>query len=163
LSVTSLGILRTLPISIGLLILGGLPGGYQLTHAQIPPNLPTSTVVASARVSIEDRSGHPIHRARAKTTVLFHVQFTSPHSFPSGYTDIRFLVTAHGKAQRTVIYGTPKHLHPGQTVRVTVPVTVSRAWIGKAKIAGEVTLLNRPGGTSLHHVGRGTAWLTVHR
>jgi hypothetical protein len=100
---------------------------------------------------------------RAKTTIQFVLRFPVAGSFPTGYTDLRFTVFVHHKAQRTIIYGTPKHLIPGGVLRVAVLVPVSNTWIGQAMVVGTVTLLSKPNGVSLHHVGRGTAILTVVR
>lgn len=120
-----------------------------------------ASTVAPAHVYFLDARGHQIQQARAKHTIQFVLQFSMPGSFPSGYTDLRFTVFAHHKAQRTIIYGTPKHVVPGATLRVAVLVPVSKAWIGRATVVGTVTLLSKPNGVELHHAGRGTAVLTV--
>jgi hypothetical protein len=120
-----------------------------------------ATTVAPARVYFLDSSGHQIRRVRANHTIQFVLQFSMPASFPAGYTDLRFTVFAHHKAQRTIIYGTPKHVVPGATLRVAVLVPISKAWIGQATVVGTVTLMSKPNGVELHHAGRGTANLTV--
>jgi len=123
----------------------------------------TATTVAPARIYFLDADGHRIERTRAKRTIQFVLQFAMPRSFPTGYTDLRFTVYVHGRAQRTIIYGTPKRVVPGETLRVAVPVPVSRAWVGQAKVVGTVTLLSRPAGVSIYRMGRGVAILTVTR
>lgn len=122
-----------------------------------------ATVVAPARVSFLDTHGHRIVRTRAHETIQFVLQFAMPASFPAGFTDLRFTIFAHGRAQRTVIYGTPKRLLPGRTLRVSVLVPVPPAWIGSARVVGAVALFSKPNGVDLHHAGRGTATLTVTR
>jgi hypothetical protein len=145
----------------GLLIL--LLGMNMLGRSAFAAAGRAATIYAPARVYFLDASGHGIIRTRAKTTIQFVLRFPVPGSFPTGYTDLRFTVFVHHKAQRTIIYGTPKHLIPGGVLRVAVLVPVSNTWIGQAMVVGTVTLLSKPNGVSLHHVGRGTAILTVVR
>jgi hypothetical protein len=122
-----------------------------------------ATAVAPARVYFLDAGGHRIERTRAKQTIQFVLQFSMPASFPAGYTDLRFTVFVHQKAQRTIIYGTPKHVFPGRTLRLALLVPISRAWVGQARVVGTVTILSRPDGSPLHRAGRGSATLTVTR
>lgn len=149
--------LRTAALLIPLLGMSGLGGSAYAATGR------AATTFAPARIYFLDASGHGINRTRAKSTVQFVLQFSLPGSFPSGYTDLRFTVFVHRKAQRTIIYGTPKHVLPGGVLRVAVLVPVSKTWIGQATVVGTVTLLSKPNGVSLHHAGRGTAILTVVR
>jgi hypothetical protein len=151
---------RMLRIAALLILLLGMNG---LVRSAFAAAGRASTTYAPARVYFLDSSGHGINRARAKTTIQFVLRFSLPRSFPSGYTDLRFTVFVHRKAQRTIIYGTPKHVVPGGVLRVAVLVPVSNTWIGQATVIGTVTLLSKPNGVSLHHAGRGTAILTVVR
>jgi hypothetical protein len=128
---------RVLRQSAILLLLLGTIARHGTAHAASPP---AATTVAAAQVYFLDAGGHRIERTRAKQTIQFVLQFSMPASFPAGYTDLRFTVFAHQKAQRTIIYGTPKRLLPGRTLRVAVLVPVSRAWVGQATVVGTVTL-----------------------
>jgi hypothetical protein len=119
--------------------------------------------VAPASVYFLNETGHRIRSARVKSTIQFVLRFTSPRAYPSGYTDLRFTVYVHGKAQRTIIYGAPKHIMPGTTLTVAVPVSISPTWLGTVKVIGTVTLFAKPDGSLLHRAGRGGATLTVTR
>lgn len=119
--------------------------------------------VAPARIRFLDRAGHSISRVSARSSIRFELTFTSPRSFPSGYTDVRFEVSSAGSLKRVLIYGTPIHLLPGHSLRVTIPVSLSRSWIGRWQVSGMITLLKRPGGMPLGYAGRAAARLTVVR
>jgi len=129
--------------------------------APVRASVGASPSVAPAKVFFLDARGHRITRTPAKHTIQFVLSFHMPRSFPSGYSDVRFTVFVHGKPNRTIIFGTPKHLLPGKSVRIALLVPVSRTWAGRARVVGTVTLLAKPGGVSLHRMGRGVAILKV--
>lgn len=154
-------------MAVRLLYTAGMPSlllslAFLWGNAYAAPTV-VSTTIAPARVYFLTASGHTIKQARAKSTIQFVLQFSVPASFPAGYTDLRFTVYLHRKPQRTIIYGTPKHVAPGKTLRVAVLVPVSNTWIGQASVVGTVTIFSKPNGVSLHRIGRGTATLTVTR
>jgi hypothetical protein len=147
-----------LPFALFLII-----GSEVQTRTYVARAASDGATVAPATVYFLNTTGHRVRNARAKSTIKFVLRFTSPRSFPSGYTDLRFIVYVHGKAQRTVIYGAPKFVKPGATLIVALPVPVSPAWRGTVRVVGTVALLAKPAGLPLHRAGRGSANLTVTR
>jgi hypothetical protein len=137
--------------------------GLRLTGQQ--PNVVAAgthaSVIAHATVYFLGIHGRRITSAKAGQSIRFGLKFTVPQSFPSGYTDVRFTVFVHGKAERTVIYGAAKRLRPRKTFQIVVPATIARSWHGSVRVVGTVTLLSKPGGASLDRAGRGSALLSV--
>ena len=121
------------------------------------------TVIAPATVLALNAHGQVIHAARAKSTIQFAIRFALPASFPSGYTDIRFEILIHKHVERSIIYGTPKHVHPRDTVHLSVTSTVSKLWLGTITVRGTIRLLAKPGGSALGYEGQGSTPLTVTR
>jgi hypothetical protein len=150
--------IRSVFMTLALITAGGIASSGRAAGAA-----GTRASVAPASVYFLDSTGHHIRRARARSTIQFVLRFTSPRTYPSGYTDLRFTVYVHGKAQRTIIYGTPRQLRPGRTLTVAVAATISPTWLGTVKVVGTVMLLAKPDGSTLQHSGRGSTILTVTR
>jgi hypothetical protein len=135
-------------------------GGGTAAWARTPDH---TTAIATASVTVLSMQGHPVHTVHATTTIQFSIRLVVPRSFPAGYTDTRFVVLLHARAQRTIIYGTPKHVHPGDVVQVILPTTISKSWVGTVTVRGIIRLLAKPGGAALGYKAQGTTQLTVTR